>query len=112
MRQLQQVPIQKAVAKALLQASTVLDRSRFWPRRSKGIVPRQVVFGVWAVAFAGFIEGQQAVPHSGDDHGFVARQPALELTTRQLCKRYLLPIRPDEEGRTSPEGFVRQSSTC
>ena len=39
--------------------------------------------------------------HSGDDHCFVARQPALEAATRQLGKRYPLAIRPDEEGRTN-----------
>jgi hypothetical protein len=75
-------------------------------------MPRQVFFGVWVVPFAGFIEGYQAVPHSGHDHCFVARQPALESAMRQVCERYLLAIWSDEEGHTRPEGFVRQSLTC
>ena len=36
--------------------------------------------------------------HSGDDHCFVATQPALQAATRQLGKRYPLAIRPDKKG--------------
>ena len=68
------------------------------PRRIKGTMPRKVFLGVWGVALAGFVEGQQAVPHSGNDHCFVAGQPALESATRQLGKRYQPTIWPDEEG--------------
>lgn len=50
--------------------------------------------------------------HSGDDKCFVARQPALEAATRQFGKRYVLAIRPDEEGRTNlrPCGPIIQFS--
>jgi hypothetical protein len=51
------------------------------------------------------------VPHSGDNHCFVARPPALELATRQLRERDLLAIRTQEEGVADTQDFVGQKSS-
>ncbi len=49
--------------------------------------------------------------HSGDNHCFVTRPPALELATRQLGKRHLLAIRTQEEGVADTQDFVGQMSS-
>ena len=49
--------------------------------------------------------------HSGDNHCFVTRPPALEVATRQLGKRHLLAIRTQEEGVADTQDFVGQMSS-
>jgi len=60
-------------------------------------MPAQVSFGGQIVTSAGFVDGYQPVPDSGDHHCFVTRLPVLEVTTRQTGKFYLPAVRSNIE---------------
>jgi hypothetical protein len=60
-------------------------------------MPTQVSFGGQIVTSAGFVDGYQSVPDSGDQHCFVTRPPVLEVTTWQTVKFYLPAVRSDKE---------------
>jgi hypothetical protein len=60
-------------------------------------MPAQVSFGGQIVTSAGFVDGYQTVPDSGDHHCFVTRLPVLEVTTWQTGKFCLPAIRSDNE---------------
>src|SRR5262245_59234546 len=59
-------------------------------------MPTQVSFGGQIVASAGFVDGYQSVPDSGDHHCFVTRLPVLEVTTWQTGKFRLPAVRSDK----------------
>jgi hypothetical protein len=60
-------------------------------------IPTQVSFGGQIVTSAGFVDGYQSVPDSGNHHCFVTRLPVLEVTTWQPGKFYLRAVRSDKE---------------
>jgi hypothetical protein len=60
-------------------------------------MPAQVSFGGQIVTSAGFVDGYQTVPDSGDHHCFVTRLPVLEVTTWQTGKFYLPAVWSDKE---------------
>jgi len=59
------------------------------------------------VTSAGFVDGYQSVPDSGDHHCFVMRLPVLEVTTWQTGKFYLPTVRSDiEDAVVSTSGIL------
>jgi hypothetical protein len=60
-------------------------------------MPTQVSFGGYIVACAGFVDGYQSAPDSGDHHCFVMRLKVREVMRWQIDKLYLPAVRSDKK---------------